>query len=88
MGIFLWVPMRLLDRFVFDTTRVINLILLTTSAGITGLVVYLGLSRLFKLEELSAIWSLVHRIGNWHQVLQQTEEVLEPASQVQELKPA
>ena len=88
MGIFLWVPMRLLDRFVFDTTRVINLILLTITAGLTGTGVYLGLSYWLKLPELSAFLTLAHRIGSWHKVLQETEEVLEPASQVQEVKPA
>jgi len=88
MGIFLWVPMRLLDRFVFDTTRVINLVLLTLTASLTGTGVYLLLSYLLRLPELPAFLSLAHRLGNWQKVLQKTEEVLEPASQVQELKPA
>ena len=88
MSIFLWVPMRLLDRFVFDTTRVFSLVLLTLTVSLTGTGVYLLLSYLLRLPELSAFLSLAHRLGNWHQVLRRTEEVLEPASQVQELKPA
>lgn len=79
MGLFLWIPMRLLDRFVFDTTRVFSLVLLTLTAGLTGTGVYLALSRLFHLTELSSFLSLAHRLGNWHQVLRKTEEVLEPA---------
>ena len=88
MGVFLWVPMRFLDRFVFDTTRVISLVLLTVIAGLIGLLVYLGLSYLFRLTQLDAFLSLLRRIGNWQQVLKDTDEVIEPASPAQELKPA
>ena len=67
---------------------VFSLILLTLTASLTGTGVYLLLSYLLRLPELPAFLSLAHRLGNWQKVLQKTEEVLEPASQVQELKPA
>jgi len=86
-GIFLWVPMRLLDQFVFDTTRTLPLILLTIIAGISGSLVYIGLSILFGIKELKSFSTLIKRIGNWHKVLDQTEEVIESTSQAQEIKP-
>jgi len=47
----LWLPMRLLDQFVFDTTRTLPLIALTFSTSIIGLIVYLFLSFLFRVNE-------------------------------------
>ena len=87
MAISLWVPMRLLDQFVFDTTRTANLILLTAIASLSGMAVYLGLSKALGIAELNAFLSLLKRIGNWRKVLKETEEVIEPTSQVQEVKP-
>src|SRR3989344_460084 len=40
-GVFLYVPMKLLDQLVFDTTRVFDLVLLTAGAMISGLSVYI-----------------------------------------------
>ena len=39
-----WVPMRLLDRFILDTTRTINLVILTVVATLSGMMVYFVLS--------------------------------------------
>lgn len=86
-GIFLWVPMRILDQFVFDTTRTIPLIILTIIASGIGFTVYLLLSYFLDIKELYSFTTLIKRIGNWKQVLSQTEEVLEPISQTQEIKP-
>ena len=77
MGVCLWLPMRLLDQFVFDTTKVINLIALTVIAGSSGLGVYLGLSALFGIAELSAFVATLRRLGNWRRALAKTEEVIE-----------
>ncbi len=51
-GVFLYVPMKLLDQLIFDTTRTINLIMLTVVVTIIGLGVYTGISFLLKLEEI------------------------------------
>ena len=77
-GIFLWIPMRLLDQFIFDTTRTANLLLLTGITSIIGMGVYVGLSYLLKIEELTTFLSLIKRIGNWRKVLIETEPVIEP----------
>lgn len=83
-AVFLWIPMRVLDRFVFDTTRTINLIILTVIATLIGLLVYLLLSRLLKISQLEAYLSLIRRLGKWREVLEESEEVLvEPSTRPQ-----
>jgi putative peptidoglycan lipid II flippase len=83
--IFLWVPMRFLDRFILDTTRTVNLIILTVIATLVGLLVYLGLAYFLKIEELAEFLSLLKRLGKWRQVLKESEEVIEVPSQAQSL---
>lgn len=73
----LWVPMRLLDQFVFDTTRTIGLLILTTTVSVVGFLVYLFFSYLFRIEELSETISMVKRLGNWRKVLDESDEVIE-----------
>ncbi len=86
-GIFLWVPMRFLDQFVFDTTKTIHLILLTISVGLIGFLVYIFLSKLLKIDELNEFKKLFNKIGNWQKALKQSDEVIEPSSPSQEIKP-
>jgi putative peptidoglycan lipid II flippase len=88
MGVGLWVPMRLLDRYVFDTTRVIPLIILTVIVGLIGAVVYLALAYLFRIQEVYSYTQLVHKVGNWRQALEESDEVIEePPTQAEEMKP-
>ena len=47
----LYIPMKLLDRLVFDTTRTVGLILLTGIATSVGIAVYLLFSWLLKVEQ-------------------------------------
>lgn len=47
----LYIPMKLLDQLVFDTTRTIGLILLTGIAASVGIAVYLLLSWILKVEQ-------------------------------------
>lgn len=80
MGLSLWIPLRLLDRFVFDTTRTVPLLGLTLTVSLIGLTIYFCLSKLLRIEQLQAVTKLFHRIGNWKQVLAESEETLEPQS--------
>ncbi len=88
MGVALWVPMRLLDQYVFDTTRVVPLVLLTLTVSIIGMGVYFVLAYWQKMPELMTYTRMIRKLGNWQQVLTKSEEVLEPApTQGQEIKP-
>jgi len=77
-AVFLWVPMRVLDRFILDTTYTINLLILTIIATIVGLVVYFILSWFLKIEELKTLIGLAQKLGQWRKILGESEEILEP----------
>lgn len=84
MGIFLWVPLRILDRLVFDTTRTVPLIAVTGLTSVIGISVYLFLSWILGIEQLSAIKSLILRLRKIREIIAQAPaESLEvpPSSQ-------
>ncbi len=64
-AITLYVPMKFLDQLVFDTTRTFGLLLLTGTAVAAGLIVYMGLSWLFQIKEVSIFANLAKRIINF-----------------------
>jgi hypothetical protein len=51
MAISLYIPIKLLDQVVFDTTRTVNLIVLTGIAGSCGMIMYLILTWVFRVKE-------------------------------------
>jgi putative peptidoglycan lipid II flippase len=73
----LWYPMRLLDQFVFDTTRTLPLVLLTIIVSSIGFSVYLFFSWAFKVDQLKSVLTLTKKIGNWRKLLTETDEVIE-----------
>ncbi len=77
MALGLRVLMKQLDVVVFDTTRTINLILLTVSVTLVGMSLYLGTAWLLKVEELHILWSYFGRLTGWRKTLRETGEVIE-----------
>jgi putative peptidoglycan lipid II flippase len=75
-GVALWLPMRLLDQFIFDTTKTIPLIILTVIAGFSGIMVYLFLSYLLKIAALKSFIDLAKRLGRWRTILRESEEII------------
>ncbi len=69
MGVGLWIPMRLLDQFVFDTTRTLPLIALSAITSIIGIGVYLLLSRLFGVNQFQDFLIVFKRFAQWRQIL-------------------
>ena len=63
-GVCLWIPLRLLDQFVFDTTRTAPLLALTITVSGFGIGVYWGLSRLLGIEQLSIVMKLFNKISD------------------------
>ncbi len=78
-GISLYVPMKLLDQLVFDTTRTVNLILLTTVAGICGLTVYIFFSYLLKIPELSMVMTIAKKIRSLPKTFKDSQALVENA---------
>ncbi|EKE00043.1 MAG: hypothetical protein ACD_22C00100G0007 [uncultured bacterium] len=62
MGVCLYLPLKTLDEFVFDTTRTFNLMLLTGIAGALGMTAYLFFTKLFKVEEIELFYKLIRRL--------------------------
>lgn len=68
MGISLWIPMRFLDKFVFDTTHTLPLAGLTIITALVGFLVYIFLSYLFHIPELASFIDLFRRLTNWRRI--------------------
>lgn len=76
-GFALYIPIKLLDQLVFDTTRTINLIILTGISALAGLSLYLFLTWLFNIKEASMYILLFKKIGNWREILNKSDEVID-----------
>ena len=75
-GVAIYIPLKLFDQLVFDTTRTLGLLLLTGSAGGFGLIMYVSLSWLFNISEVHSFFALLRRVKKVAPVL------LEPANEV------
>ncbi|MGA2968090.1 MAG: murein biosynthesis integral membrane protein MurJ [Candidatus Levyibacteriota bacterium] len=73
----LYVPIKLLDQLVFDTTKTINLILLTGISSSIGLLLYLFLTWLFDVKEATMFITLFKKVGDWRQILIGSEETID-----------
>jgi putative peptidoglycan lipid II flippase len=87
MGVLLWIPMRLLDTWVFDTTRTVPLIALTAVVSLIGMSGYILLAKLFNVTELQSYEALLTKFTIRLGAQSATKEVIETTSQTEELKP-
>ncbi len=76
MAVSLYIPLKLLDQLVFDTTRTIGLLFLTGSTSTIGLASYIFLCWVFGLGEVKELLSFLRRLRRSGSVL------LEPAREV------
>ena len=76
-GFALYVPIKLLDQLVFDTTRTVGLLLLTGISSFAGLSFYLFLTWFLNVKEASLFLTLFRKAGDWRQILGGSEEVIE-----------
>lgn len=77
MGIALYVPIKLLDQLVFDTTKTINLLLLTGISSTIGIGIYLFLTWILNVKEAFTFLLIFRKIGNWREILGKSEEVID-----------
>jgi len=75
-GIALYIPLKLLDQLVFDTTRVLGLILLTGVSGSIGLGTYLFLSWVMGVGEVQVFWRLLARVKRLRILFEPAGEVV------------
>lgn len=62
MGISLYLPIKALDQVVFDTTRTLNLLVLTGIATFAGLLSYLFFTKIFRVEEIQLLYKLLGKL--------------------------
>jgi putative peptidoglycan lipid II flippase len=76
MGVALYVPIKLLDQLVIDTTRTIGLIMLTGIAGAAGIVSYIFFTWLFDIKEAYYVIAVIKKFGNRNKILKQVNELI------------
>lgn len=76
MAVFLYLPFRVLDELVFDTTRTFELISLTIVTGTIGMLGYAYFSTLFDVKELQHFASMLKSLGKWRKTIDKTSEVI------------
>jgi putative peptidoglycan lipid II flippase len=63
-GFALWIPLRVLDRFILNTAKTLQLIVLVIIVCLIGMSVYLLLSKLLKIKELDSFSRLFRRLSS------------------------
>lgn len=76
MAVSLYLPFRVLDELVFNTTKTIELIALSVTTGTIGMLSYLYFAALFDVRELKIVIDLINHFGPWRKILSKSEEVL------------
>jgi hypothetical protein len=77
MGVALYVPIKLLDQLVFDTTRTINLIILTGIASFAGLISYIFFTWLLDIKEAYYVIAVLKKFKDKDKILKQVDEILD-----------
>ena len=76
MAVFLYLPFKILDEVVFDTSRTIDLIALTISTASVATLVYIYFSVLFDVKELVYFRNIFKKFGKWQEAIEDSSEVL------------
>ncbi len=76
MAVFIYLPFKIFDELVFDTSRTVELLGLTFTTGTIGLLVYVYFAALFNVHELDSFIKTILKFGNWRKLIKDTEEFL------------
>jgi len=76
MAVFLYLPFKILDELIFDTSKTLELLYLTVTTSTIGMLVYTYFIVLFDVKELRYFVDLVNKFGRWRKPLKETSEVL------------
>ena len=73
MGVALYIPIKLLDQVIFDTTKTINLLVLTGLSSVFALTIYFLVVRFLQVRELDTYVELFKRLGQFRTKLKSKE---------------
>lgn len=76
MAVFLYLPFRIFDELIFDTSRTIELIALTVTTGTIGMLVYLYFAALFEIKELQVLVRMISSFQKTRSTLRQNPEMV------------
>lgn len=76
MAVLTYVPMKILDKLVLDTTHTINLLILTVLLSIWGISTYIISCLYLNLQEARVVFAFVSKLGNWRKNLEKSEEIV------------
>lgn len=76
MAVFLYLPFKILDEVIFDTSKTIDLIALTVSTASVATLVYVYFSVLFDVKELVYFRNILGKFGKWKEAIEDSSEVL------------
>ncbi len=62
MGIALYIPVKLLDKYIFDTTRTLNLLALVATAGLFSTATYFFITTHMKVAEVDLFYKLIKKL--------------------------
>lgn len=77
MGVALYIPIKLLDQLVFDTTRTINLLILTGIASVSGILAYIFFTWLLDIKEAYYILAVIKRFKYRDIIMRQLNELID-----------
>lgn len=77
MGVALYIPIKLLDQLVFDTTRTVNLLMLTGIASVTGIIAYIFFTWLLDIKEAYYIIAVIKQFKYRNKIIKQIGELLD-----------
>ncbi len=77
MAIFLYLPFRIFDELIFNTTKTIELIALTVTTSTIGMLVYIYFAAIFEIKELELVNRAIRTLGKkWRTDVGETQEFL------------
>ncbi len=76
MAVSLYLPFKVLDELVFNTSRTVELIGLTITTSTIGMLVYIYFAALFDIWELRILTTIMRSLGRWQKTLSKSEEIL------------
>jgi putative peptidoglycan lipid II flippase len=87
MAITLFTLQRLFDLYVFETSRVWELIKLTLVVGAAGSSVYIGFCWLLRIEELTILKQIHHKlVSQWSKTVRSTPDFVESVTQPEQFE--
>jgi putative peptidoglycan lipid II flippase len=77
MAVFLYLPFRIFDELIFDTTKTIELIGLTVTTATIGGLVYIYFAALFEIKELELVTKTIQSFSKkWKSSIGNTQEYM------------